>query len=361
MKQLKKSLLSLAGLGLGLEFCISASAAITPTEIRQFLGKLAADDPEGRRIAAAQAHRIGARAVLPLGDMAGSTNQPMAVAALQALRNITLRSALPDAESRPAEIAAALLKLTTPDRPRRVRTEALHLVSLAGGDEVVSRIAALLGDAEVRDDARMALERIPGETAGAALLDAQAGAEGDFRLQLIHSIGQKATPAAHDGLLKIIERGDSDVSLAAYEGLSHLGSGPDEEMKRPEFETMPVLRRERLALAWLRWAEHRLGAGDRESAFHVYSTLHRNARREHVLCAALLGLAKTDSAPFPSDAVDALNHEANSVRQTARNILLNHRPDAAAVRRLKQTRANADEEKRALLDEILAAWEAKPR
>ena len=71
------------------------------------------------------------------------------------------------------------------------------MLSEIGGDESVEPIAALLGDEAFREDARMALERIPGERSLAALRAALQAAPEGFRPHLVQSLrarGEKLDP-----------------------------------------------------------------------------------------------------------------------------------------------------------------------
>ena len=72
-----------------------------------------------------------------------------------------------DVEARSA--AAQLLQLAAPGNPRLVRADALELLGIVGGDAEVKPLAELISDREVGEDARMALERIPGKAAEEAL------------------------------------------------------------------------------------------------------------------------------------------------------------------------------------------------
>jgi hypothetical protein len=69
-----------------------------------------------------------------------------------------------------------------------VRREALWMLSEIAGDEAVGPTAALLADQELREDARMVLDRIPGPASLAALRDALNRASDDFRYNLAQSL-----------------------------------------------------------------------------------------------------------------------------------------------------------------------------
>jgi HEAT repeat protein len=69
-----------------------------------------------------------------------------------------------------------------------VRRHALWMLSEIGDDADVKSMAVLLADAAVREDARCALERLPGAAATAALKTALGTAPEEFRFALAHSL-----------------------------------------------------------------------------------------------------------------------------------------------------------------------------
>jgi ethanolamine utilization microcompartment shell protein EutL len=73
--------------------------------------------------------------------------------------------------------------LVAGESPAEVRREAMWMLSelSGGGAEEVAAVAALLASAELREDARMVLQRIPGEASLGALKAALASAPEDFK------------------------------------------------------------------------------------------------------------------------------------------------------------------------------------
>ena len=72
--------------------------------------------------------------------------------------------------------------------PVVVRREAAWMLSEIGDSHAVEPLAALLAEAEVREDARCALERIPSSRAVRALAEALQTAPEDFRPALANSL-----------------------------------------------------------------------------------------------------------------------------------------------------------------------------
>ena len=98
------------------------------------------------------------------------------------------RAGRPGAEKDKSAAVSELLGLLVTDSPLAARRELLWMLSEIGGDESVEPIAALLADSELRDDARMALQRIPGDKSLAALQGGLAAAPDDFKINIAQSL-----------------------------------------------------------------------------------------------------------------------------------------------------------------------------
>ena len=81
-----------------------------------------------------------------------------------------------------------LLELLAHDQPGALRREVLWMLSEIAGDESVDSVAALLKNKELREDARMALDRIPGAKSLAALQAALEETDDDFKHNIAQSL-----------------------------------------------------------------------------------------------------------------------------------------------------------------------------
>jgi hypothetical protein len=131
---------------------------------------------------------VGAQAVLPLAKIAGGGELEVARAANRAIQNIVYYAGRPGAEDEAKAVAAELLKLLGDAQPVQLRRDALWMTWQIAGEEAVEPVAALLANAELREDARMALERLPGEKATAALQAALAKAPDADKPAVAHSL-----------------------------------------------------------------------------------------------------------------------------------------------------------------------------
>lgn len=159
-------------------------------KLPELLDQIRGTDPEMRTAAWQQTGAIGAPAIPPLAKLAAEGEMEPARAARRGLEKIVRTAGAPGGETSRAAVIGELLGLLAKkdDPPAALRRDLLWLLSEIGGDESVGGIAELLGDKAVREDARMALERIPGEKALGALRSALVSAPEDFRPNIAQSL-----------------------------------------------------------------------------------------------------------------------------------------------------------------------------
>ncbi|MGQ9524095.1 MAG: HEAT repeat domain-containing protein [Armatimonadota bacterium] len=171
----------------------STLAAPTDAQVREFLAKIQDKDPSVRCAAWQNAGPMGARVVVPLGELTASPDPGIAKAAREALKVVAHYAARPGAEAERKAVSQALCRLLDKQYPVRTRAEAAYLLGLVGKAEAIAPLAACLSDPDVREDARMALERIPGKASEKALTQAMAKADPQFKKALQQSIRHRAT------------------------------------------------------------------------------------------------------------------------------------------------------------------------
>ena len=157
---------------------------------------------------------MGAVAVPALAELSAEPDLEAARAAVRGLWAVTRHAGRPDAGGARAEVAAALILLTTPEHAEQLRREAIWMLSEVGGDEAVPVLAGLLSDAALRDDARMALERIPGEVSLAALREGLATAPDDFQPNLAHSLRVRGESVPDVPDMRLVPRKPTAVTSA---------------------------------------------------------------------------------------------------------------------------------------------------
>ena len=134
-------------------------------------------DEKARGHAWQTAGPIGAVAVTALAELMASDEMEPARAAKRALWNIVRHAGRPKSGAEKEAVVAQLLPLLNKGNVN-VRRELVWMLSEIGDDDAVGPIAQLLNDTELREDARAALQRIPGRKSLRALKTAfESGAE----------------------------------------------------------------------------------------------------------------------------------------------------------------------------------------
>lgn len=268
-------------------FCAAAPAQ----DVGALIAQIQSEDTAQRMAAVDAIVRVGAPAIAPLFGLLEGENRDADVAARTAIERIVYGASAPTAANR-ADVASALAQVARePGRPG-VRRHALRMVSFVGRDEVVPVLAALLREPDVREMARWALVRIPGEAAAQALADALPAASGQFKAGLINALAARRAAAALPTLQGAVHDPDESVRIAAIEALSSIPDPSSEPLLRNALaSTSPRVSRA-ASDAYIRLAEALLAAGRTEDAAAMFWRRYRNAGSEQERCAALGGLAR---------------------------------------------------------------------
>jgi HEAT repeat protein len=178
--------------------------------VKGLIQGLRSDDATERTEAWLSAGKYGARAVKPMAGLFGRMDkrvqqlvsqnadkqqiaQPLEVgrAAKRAMWKIVRTVGAPGARGKKMTVAR-LVELLGDDQPVVVRREVVWMLSELGqGSQVVDPLAGLLAHQQLREDARMALERMPGDESVAALQAALETAANDFQLHIAQSLRKR--------------------------------------------------------------------------------------------------------------------------------------------------------------------------
>ena len=157
--------------------------------VEELITKVKSSDVNVRADGWQNAHTVGPEAIKPLAKVLAEGELEVSRAAKRALWKIVYHVGRPGAQAEKAAALPEYYGLLGDDQPASVRREVIWMVSeLCDGCPRVASLAALLSNAELREDARMALERIPGEESLKALKAGFAAAPEDFKYNLAHSL-----------------------------------------------------------------------------------------------------------------------------------------------------------------------------
>ena len=170
------------------------------------------------------------------------------------------------------ETEAALLKFIQGSPAPGGLMAACRSLSLIGGPDSARLLAELVLKPEATDPARYALERIPGNEAGQALLAALDRAHGEILRGVVFSVGERKSAAAVSALAHLAGGKDSALAADAIKALGKIGGGEAIKLLADSLMKSAALRSE-AASALLLAAETALQAGDRAAAATAYDKI----------------------------------------------------------------------------------------
>jgi hypothetical protein len=272
------------------------------------LRDLTSSDAAARRTAFAAVEKLGAGpAVESLVMRLAEPGEGDDAAVRVALHGLAVHAARPGSTDRAAFAAAVAARLgagsaggPAAGAPAGIRRFLIEALQIAGGEEAVPVLVALLADPTLAEPARAALQANPAPAALEALRkklsdSGAAAAGGALRLGIIHALGAREDAASGDLLLAVATAGEPSARLAAWEALGRIGEPRAEPVLAAVLAKDDRSERRAAVEGLLRLAERRLAAGKRADAERIYARL-AEVPEDHVLCAALRGLGAAGSA-----------------------------------------------------------------
>ena len=150
------------------------------------------------------AGEVGAAAVKPLAKVMTDKDFEIARAAKRGLWKVVRHVGRPGAGNERRAVIGELVELLDDEQPVPVRREVLWMLSEIGTRRSIKPIAALLSNRELREDARMVLQRIPSKSALAALKAGLEDAPEDFKLNIAQSLRQRGVEVSGLPCVKLV-------------------------------------------------------------------------------------------------------------------------------------------------------------
>ena len=185
--KLKKVSLAAAAAGVMVEMANAAESEA----VNKLIAKIKDKSDKVRAEAWLSAGEVGAPAVRPLAAVMTDKDLEVARAAKRGLWKIVRHIGRPGAGGEKRAVTAELIALLSDNQPTPVRREVLWMLSEIGQNKTVEAVAALLSNSELREDARMVLQRIPGRKSIAALRAGLKAAPRDFKINIAQSLRQR--------------------------------------------------------------------------------------------------------------------------------------------------------------------------
>jgi HEAT repeat protein len=179
--------------------------------VEKLLSKIKDNSDEVRTEGWLGAGEVGAAAVNPLAKVMTDDNLEVARAAKRALWKIVHYTGRPEATRDKKAVEASLLELLGDAQPVSVRREVLWMLSEIGGPNSIKPIAGLLSNEQLREDARMSLERIPNRAAVNALEAGLDAAPEDFKLNIAQSLRKRGVDVPGLACVKLVPTKKTNV------------------------------------------------------------------------------------------------------------------------------------------------------
>jgi hypothetical protein len=161
-----------------------------------------------------------------------------------------------------------------PKYDRDTRNKLLRFLAHVGGPEQVPAIQGVIGDLELREMARYALEGIGGDAAVTALIETLDKSTGPiFRIGVMNTLAHSGRPEALKTLKQMSNDPDLDVRLAAVEGLACFADPSVDALIVRATRVAKPRHRKRAFAARVRLAGTLMDAGKKRPAMRIYRAL----------------------------------------------------------------------------------------
>ncbi len=190
---------------------VRTAEAAKNDRVQKLISKIRDDSAEVRTNAWQSAGEVGAEAVKPLAEVMMDDELEVARAAKRAIWKIVRHAGRPEAGNERRAVVGELVELLGDERPVPVRREVLWMLSEIGTRRSVKPIAALLSNKELREDARMVLQRIPSRGAIAALRAGLQSCPEDFKINIAQSLRQLGEEVSGHPCVKLVPTKKTDV------------------------------------------------------------------------------------------------------------------------------------------------------
>jgi len=198
--KLKKVSLAAAAAGVMAEIANAAESEA----VNKLIAKIKDKSDKVRAEAWLSAGEVGAPAVKPLAAVMIDKELEVARAAKRGLWKIVRHAGRPGAGDEKSAVTAELIALLSDSQPTPVRREVLWMLSEIARTKSIKPIAALLSNKELREDARMVLQRIPGRRSLAALKAGLKAAPEDFKLNIAQSLRKRGVKVRGYPCVKLV-------------------------------------------------------------------------------------------------------------------------------------------------------------
>lgn len=184
-------------------------------------------------------------------------------------------------------LAEMLLSAQTPPEQKDAICQKLRITGTARS---VPALAALLLDERLSQSARLALEPMSALEAGQALRQALAKSSGKTKAGIINSLGERRELESVPLLVGLLQDSDATVASAAVLALGKIGGLDAAAALASARSKAPAELRPGIVDALLLCADQRLARGDQSGAAGIYRDIYETEKSEHARTAAYRGM-----------------------------------------------------------------------
>jgi len=167
------------------------------------------------------------------------------------------------------------------------------------------------------------LERIPGEAAIDALIDAAAKVPDEFKPRVFAALGHRKVEKAVSAIENYMQSANLDLAMAAADAISRIGVTPQADP--PAEDRLSPRQKSKLLDCYLRFCDARIAKGDYDFAqgfLLQFMSRQDEGVEEHALCAAIVSASKIDKPEIAPAIVRQLERPLYIVRDTAAKTLI---------------------------------------
>ncbi|MFO0908965.1 MAG: HEAT repeat domain-containing protein [Isosphaeraceae bacterium] len=212
--------------------CLALSACLvvdSPDDARigALVAQLEGSDEPARSLARQLLPREGVAVVPRVVPLLGRDNASISQAAYQVLSDIAHDASAPGHEADRRAVTEQLLGLVAKSQSRSVRLMGLRLLPIVAPEGVdLGPVAALLGDPELREKARVALEEMGTTEARAALRKRLGETDPVFAIALLNALGRLGDKPSLATMRTLAGHAYPGVRSAAARALANVASRP---------------------------------------------------------------------------------------------------------------------------------------
>jgi HEAT repeat protein len=273
-------------------------------------------------------------------------------AALVNVERLVLRGELSREEQKALE--RALIHLLRTDSTVEAGKFACRQLAQIGSEESIPALVSLLEDESLTEMARYALARIPGREVDAVLRDSVETVEGQSRIGLVNTLGERGNPGSVRLLRRILKSDDPHLSSAAAAALGNIGGKKAAKALLEEKERANGALAVALDEALVQCAEGFLQQGNPSKAAGISEQVMDSPASPPVRVAAFRILAEAQGEKSIPRIIQAMEGEDRNLINMA-VVLVREMPGQDVTREFASQLNNLSGDKQVLLLNALAA------